>query len=110
MFSFSSVGGASLYLGSLLLVIQISVVCILSRPYNHCLSFSITFKDILTGNISFVLLFFMGAVLFLHFNVDFVTFVVRELAKSAMSVFVQRNSSNSYVFWSSCLLLMSQGW
>ena len=53
--------------------------------------------------------FFTGSDLFLHFNVDVVTFVVRELAKSAMGVCVQRNSSNSYVFWSSCLLLMSQG-
>ena len=99
-----------MYLGSLILVIQISVVCISSLSYNHCLSFSTTFKDILTGNISFVLLFFTGSDLFLHFNVDIATFVVRELAKSAMSVFVQRNSSNSYVFWSSCLLLVSQGW
>ena len=110
MFSFSSVDRVSLYLGSLILVIQISVVCISPCSYNHCLSFSTTFKDISMGNISFVLLFFTGSDLFLHFNVDAVTFVVRELAKSAMSVFVQRNSSNSYVLWSSCLLLQSQGW
>ena len=62
------------------------------------MSFSTTFKDIFMGNITFVLRVFKGSDLFLHFNVDVVTFVVRELAKSAMSVFVQRNSSNSYVF------------
>ena len=78
--------------------------------YNHVLTITVchSLSHIFMGNVSFVLRFFTGSDLFLHFNVDVVTFVVRELAKSAMSVFVQRNSSNSYVFLV-CLLFMSQG-
>ena len=67
--------------------------------YNHFLT--TTVSHLKTYSWVILLLFwsfFKGSDLFLHFNnVDVVTFVVRELAKSAMSVFVQRNSSTSYV-------------
>ena len=80
--------------------------------YNHVRTTTVfhSLPHLNMGDISFVLRFFKESDLFLHFNVDVLTFVVRELAKSAMGVCVQRNSLNSYVFWSSCLLLLSQGW
>ena len=72
--------------------------------YNHFLTTTVCHSLSHLKTYSWVILllfwsFFKGSDLSLHFNnVDVVTFVVRELAKSAMSVFVQRNSSNSYVF------------